>query len=99
MMIDWLTLRIPCDHSREIAGGAMVSYKDAWDFDAGADWCFTKFVPKWYGLHLATLNDAEAVFECLLVVAYRAFPSELRVQAVGFAAAYLWPLKDYSKFK
>ncbi|HCX6121520.1 TPA: Replication-associated protein G2P [Escherichia coli] len=42
MMIDWLTLRIPCDHSREIAGGAMVSYKDAWDFDAGADWCFTK---------------------------------------------------------
>ncbi|EMN4131545.1 hypothetical protein RNF54_003915, partial [Providencia stuartii] len=70
MMVDWLTLRIPCDHSREI---------------------------KWYDSHLATLNDTEAVFECFFVVAYRAFPSELWVQSVGFAAANLWAFDDDSE--
>lgn len=45
MMIDWVTARVPCNHGREITGGAMVSYKDAHDFDAGCDWAFTKPLP------------------------------------------------------
>jgi II/X family phage/plasmid replication protein len=42
MMIDWLTFRIPCNHIGEIAGGAMVSYKDANNFNSGVNWFFTK---------------------------------------------------------
>ena len=45
IMIDWVTARIPCNHGDEIAGGAMVSYKDANDFDAGCDWAFAKPLP------------------------------------------------------
>jgi phage/plasmid replication protein, gene II/X family len=44
-MLDWITARIPCDHSHEIAGGAMVNYKDAFDFDAGQEWAFVKPLP------------------------------------------------------
>ncbi|EGO7376408.1 hypothetical protein AB6K47_004842, partial [Escherichia coli] len=58
------------------------------------DWLI---VPKWYDSHLATLNDTEAVFERFFVVAYRAFPAELRVQSVGFAAANLWAFDDDSE--
>ena len=45
MMIDWVTARVPCNHGREITGGAMVSYKDAHDFGAGTDWFFAKPLP------------------------------------------------------
>lgn len=45
IMIDWISARIPCNHSDEIAGGAMVSYKDANNFDAGHDWAFAKPLP------------------------------------------------------
>ena len=56
---------------------------------------YRTFVPKWYS-HLATLNDAEAVFERFLVVAYRAFPAELRIQAVAFAASNFRTFDDYT---
>lgn len=45
IMIDWISARIPCNHSDEIAGGAMVSYKDANNFNAGHDWAFAKPLP------------------------------------------------------
>ncbi len=52
----------------------------------------------WLTLRIpATLNDTEAVFERFLVVAYCAFPAELRVQSVGFAAANLWAFDDDSE--
>jgi len=44
-MTDWISARIACNHSDEIAGGAMVSYKDANDFNAGHDWAFAKPLP------------------------------------------------------
>ena len=46
--------------------------------------------------HLATLNDTEAVFERFFVVAYRAFPAELWVQAIAFAASNLRAFDDYT---
>ena len=45
IMLDWITARIPCDHSHEIAGGAMVNYKDAFDFSQGTEWAFAKPLP------------------------------------------------------
>ncbi len=45
IMNDWVTARVPCNHGDEIAGGAMVSYKDANDFDAGCEWAFAKPLP------------------------------------------------------
>lgn len=45
IMLDWITARIPCDHSDAIAGGAMVSYKDASDFSQGHEWAFAKPLP------------------------------------------------------
>ena len=45
ILIDWVSARIPCNHGTEIAGGAMVSYKDANDFDAGCEWFFCKPLP------------------------------------------------------
>jgi II/X family phage/plasmid replication protein len=44
-MLDWITARIPCDHSHEIAGGAMVNYKNAFDFSQGQEWAFAKPLP------------------------------------------------------
>lgn len=45
IMLDWITARIPCDHSHEIAGGAMVNYKNAFDFSEGQEWAFAKPLP------------------------------------------------------
>lgn len=45
IMIDWISARIACNHSDEIVGGAMVSYKNANDFFAGHDWAFSKPLP------------------------------------------------------
>ena len=45
IMLDWITARIPCDHSHEIAGGAMVNYKNAFDFSQGQEWAFAKPLP------------------------------------------------------
>lgn len=61
MMIDWVTARVPCNHGDEIAGGAMVSYKDANDFDAGCEWAFAKPLPV-VGSHDANVRIKTSAF-------------------------------------
>ena len=61
MMIDWVTARVPCNHGREITGGAMVSYKDAHDFGAGTDWFFAKPLPV-VGSHDANVRIKTSAF-------------------------------------
>ena len=66
MMIDWVTARVPCNHGEEIAGGAMVSYKDHRAIDtgnlaAGLDWCFTKPLPV-VGSHDANVRVKTSAF-------------------------------------
>ena len=61
MMIDWVTARVPCNHGDEIAGGAMVSYKDANDFDKGCDWAFAKPLPV-VGSHDANVRIKTSAF-------------------------------------
>ena len=51
IMNDWVTARVPCNHGKEIAGGAVVSYKDAaniitLDGDPGPqNWSFAMPLP------------------------------------------------------
>ena len=61
IMIDWVTARVPCNHGDEIAGGAMVSYKDANDFDAGCEWAFAKPLPV-VGSHDANVRIKTSAF-------------------------------------
>ena len=61
MMNDWVTARVPCNHGKEIAGGAMVSYSDAHDFDKGCDWAFTKPLPV-VGSHDANVRIKTSAF-------------------------------------
>ena len=61
IMNDWVTARVPCNHGKEIAGGAMVSYSDAHDFDRGCDWVFTKPLPV-VGSHDANVRIKTSAF-------------------------------------
>jgi II/X family phage/plasmid replication protein len=61
IMNDWVTARVPCNHGDEIAGGAMVSYKDANNFDAGCDWAFAKPLPV-VGSHDANVRIKTSAF-------------------------------------
>lgn len=61
IMIDWISARVPCNHGHEIAGGAMVSYKDANDFQAGTDWAFAKPLPV-VGSHDANVRIKTSAF-------------------------------------
>ena len=60
-MNDWVTARVPCNHGKEIAGGAMVSYSDAHDFNKGCDWAFTKPLPV-VGSHDANVRIKTSAF-------------------------------------
>ena len=48
-------------------------------------------------LNPATLNDAKTILECFPVIAYRPFPSELRIQAIGFTTPDPWSFDDDPK--
>ena len=62
IMADWISARIACNHSEEIAGGAMVNYKDHSNLDIhNAEWFFTKPLPV-VGSHDANVRIKTSAF-------------------------------------
>ena len=65
IMTDWITARIACNHSSEIAGGVMVNYKDHTNLNpdnpSAIDWFFTKPLPV-VGSHDANVRIKTSAF-------------------------------------
>lgn len=65
IMADWISARIACNHSSEIAGGVMVNYKDHTNLNpdnpSGIDWFFTKPLPV-VGSHDANVRIKTSAF-------------------------------------
>ena len=65
IMTDWISARIACNHSEEIAGGVMVNYKDHANLNPddprAVDWFFTKPLPV-VGSHDANVRIKTSAF-------------------------------------